>query len=505
MAVTATPYPAAPMPPFAAAALVFLSSAAVLVLEILAARLLAPYVGATLETYTAIIGVILAGIAIGSWLGGKAADARDPRGLLGPLLVAGGALAFASIPILDGLGTSLRGAGPTTTTTLTVLAFFAPAAVLSAVTPAVIKIQLASLEETGRVVGRLSALSTAGAIVGTFVTGFLLVAAFPTRPVVRATALFLVLLGVGTALALGRRRSLSAGAAVGVLAAGAFSFAASHPCEYESAYYCAYVVADEDRPSGRALWLDTLRHSYVDLEDPSYLEFTYTQWFGDAITAIAPAGEPLSTLHLGGAGFTMPRYLRDVHPGSTSEVLEVDPLLVELAQDELGLELGEDITVRIGDARATVDDGPAGAHDLVIGDAFGGVAVPWHLATVEFARLVEQRLQPDGVYTMNVIDYGPRGFLRAELATLAAVFDHVAVLGRPGSFGDATRRVGGNYVVVASDAALPIEAIRAANTRRGRTDDLLVGAELDRFVGDARILTDDHAPVDQLLTPRPVG
>ncbi|MFO7779003.1 MAG: fused MFS/spermidine synthase [Nitriliruptoraceae bacterium] len=493
------------MPPFAAAALVFLSSAAVLVLEILAARLLAPYVGATLETYTAIIGVILAGIAIGSWLGGKAADARDPRGLLGPLLVAGGALAFASIPILDGLGTSLRGAGPTTTTTLTVLAFFAPAAVLSAVTPAVIKIQLASLEETGRIVGRLSALSTAGAIVGTFVTGFLLVAAFPTRPVVRVTALLLVLLGVGTALALQRRRSLSAGAAVAVLAAGAFSFAASHPCEYESAYYCAYIATDEERPSGRALWLDTLRHSYVDLEDPSYLEFTYTQWFGDVISAIAPGGEPLSTLHLGGAGFTMPRYLRAVHPGSTSEVLEVDPLLVDLAQDELGLELGDDISVRIGDARSTIDELPVGAHDLVIGDAFGGVAVPWHLATVEFNRLVEQRLRPDGVYTMNVIDYGPRAFLRAELATLAAVFDHLAVLGRPGSFGDATRGVGGNYVVVASDAALPIEAIRAANTRRGRSDDLLVGAELESFVGDARILTDDHAPVDQLLTPGPLG
>jgi hypothetical protein len=236
------------MPALAAAALVFLSSAAVLVLEILAARLLAPYVGSTLETYTAIIGVVLAGIAVGSWLGGKAADARDPKGLLAPLLIVGGGLAFASIPIIDVLGSSLRGAGPTTTTTLTVLAFFAPAAVLSAVTPAVIKIQLANLAETGRVVGRLSALSTAGAIVGTFATGFLLVAAFPTRPVVRATALFLVLLGIATALALKRGRTIGTGTAIAVLVAGGLSFAASHPCEYESAYYCAYIVEDPDRP-----------------------------------------------------------------------------------------------------------------------------------------------------------------------------------------------------------------------------------------------------------------
>ena len=493
------------MPPFAAAALVFLSSAAVLVLEILAARLLAPYVGATLETYTAIIGVILAGIAVGSWLGGRAADARDPRGMLAPLLITGGALAFAAIPIIDGLGTSLRGAGPTTTTTLTILAFFAPAAVLSAVTPAVIKIQLASLEETGRVVGRLSALSTTGAIVGTFATGFLLVAAFPTRPVVRATALLLVLLGVVTALALRRSRSLSAGTAVAVLAAGAFSFAASHPCEHESAYYCAYVEVDADRPTGRALWLDTLRHSYVDLEDPTYLGFTYTQWFGDVIAAIEPPDAPLDTLHIGGAGFTMPRYLRATRPGSTSEVLEVDERLVELAVEELGLDLADDITVRIGDARATITDGAPGSMDLVIGDAFGGVAVPWHLATVEFTSLVHERLRPDGIYVMNVIDYGPRRFLRAEVATVAAVFEHVAVLGRAGSFDDAARRVGGNYVVLASDRPLPLEGVAAANARRGRDDELLSGDALTAFTADARVLTDDRAPVDQLLTPRPPG
>ena len=119
--------------------------------------------------------------------------------------------------------------------------------------------------------------------------------------------------------------------------------------------------------------------------------------------------------------------------------------------------------------------------------------------------LEAQRLQPDGVYTMNVIDYGPRSFLRAQLATVGAVFDHVAVLGRPGAFDETGRQVGGNYVVIASDAPLPVEAIRAANARRGRTDDLLVGSELTRFVGDAQVLTDDHAPVDQLLTPRPNG
>jgi spermidine synthase/MFS family permease len=490
------------MPVFAAAALVFLSSAAVLVLEILAARLLAPYVGVTLEVYTAIIGTVLAGIAVGSWWGGKAADRVDPRRLIGPLLVAGGALSFISIPVVDAMGAGLRGGNAATTTVLTFAAFFAPAAVLTAVTPAIIKLELQDLDRTGRVVGRLSAIGTAGAIVGTFVTGFLLVAAAPTRPVIRAVGVVLVLMGVGVAVWLKASRPLSTGAAIAVGAAALLSFAAAHPCDHESAYYCASVVEDPDRPGGRALWLDTLRHSYVDLDDPTYLEFTYTRWFGDVVAGLAPHGEPLDTLHVGGGGFTMPRYLRELHPGSTSTVLEVDPLLIEISKAELGLELGDDIEVLTGDARLSIQQVAEGAYDLVIGDAFGGVAIPWHLATLEFTQALHDRLRPGGIYTLNVLDYGPRDFLRAELATILEVFDHVAVLGDPGDFAPRRARgLGGNFVVVASDEPLPLARIERTNRNRAQIDEVLQGEALRDFVGGAQVLTDDHAPVDQLLTP----
>lgn len=494
------------MPAFPAAALVFLSSAAVLVLEILAVRLMAPYVGVTLEVYTAIIGVVLAGIALGSWLGGRLADRVDPRGLIGPMLIFGGLLAFMTLPVVDGLGGGLRGAGPTTTTILTFLAFFAPAAVLSGVTPAVIKLRLASLEETGTVVGRLSAISTAGAIVATFVTGFVLVAAWPTRPVIRAVAVLLVLLGIGVSLWLRRVRPLSIGSIVAALLAGVLSFAASHPCDHESAYYCANVVPDPERESGRSLWLDTLRHSYVDLEDPGYLEFTYMQWFGDVLTAVAPDGEAIDTLHVGGAGFTMPRWLREEHPGSTSTVLELDELMVELAEEELGLELRDDIEVIVGDARIGIGKTPERAYDVVLGDAFGGVAVPWHLTTVEFLDKLHDRLRPGGVYAMNLVDYAERGFLRAEAATLEEAFEHVAILGRRDDLGPTAAGVGGNFVLIASDRPLPIAEIEAANAARGRDEDVvLAGDELKAFIGEAPVLTDDYAPVDQLLTPLPLA
>ncbi len=479
------------MPRPIAAALVFVSSAAVLVLEILAARLLAPYVGVTLEVYTSIIGVILAGIAVGSWWGGRAADRVDPRTMIGPLIVAGGILALVTIPLVDGLGAGLRGAGATTTVVLTFAGFFAPAAVLTAVTPAIVKIQLESLDETGRVVGRLSAIGTAGAIFGTFVTGFVLVAALPTRPVIRIVGVGLIVLGVVVGLWLQRARTNVAATTLGLLLAGAISFAAAHPCDHESAYYCARIEqVGEDQ---YVLWLDTLRHSHVDLADPSHLEFAYTGWFGDAITSFAPDRRPLDVLHVGGGALTMPRWLRVVHPGSTSTVLELDALLVDLAVDELGFEPGPDVTILTGDARTTLDLVAPGSHDVVIGDAFGGVAVPWHLATREFTQALHERLRPGGIYVMNVLDHGPKDFLRAQVATVSDVFTHVAVISRPGAFERPHAEVGGNHVVVASDAPFDLTT----------TYTVIDGADLDQFTGDAAVLTDDFAPVDQLLTPLP--
>ena len=503
------------MSPRAASILVFLSSAAVLVLELLAARLLIPYVGNTIETYTAIIGVVLAGIALGTWLGGQAADHREPRRMLAPLLVAGGALAALTVPIIDVLAAGLSGSGPLTTTVLTVLAVLVPAAVLSAVTPVIIKLQLASLEQTGRVVGRLSAVSTVGGIAGTFLTGFVLVAYFPTRATIRVLALLLVLGGVVVAIALAREGSERALGRLGAdgstpllgiapivvaLLAGTASLATDGPCEHESAYFCISVLEDPARSSGRVLRLDTLAHSYVDLDDPTFLSFTYTAWYGDALRGTFPDARPLDALHIGAGGLTMPRWIRLLHPGSSQTVLELDPLVVEVAIDELGFVPGEDITVLTGDARLSVaalaaDPSRHGTLDLVIGDAFGGIAVPWHLTTREFVRDLRALLADDGVYLLNVIDRGERAFLRAELATIAEQFAHVAVLER----GDGS---GGNHVVIASGAPIAIERIEAANRARARGDRVVAGAELDAFVGDAAVLTDDRAPVDQLLTAR---
>ena len=161
---------------------------------------------------------------------------------------------------------------------------------------------------------------------------------------------------------------------------------------------------------------------------------------------------------------------------------------------------GPDLEVRVEDARLGLLRLATDSRDLVVGDAFGGVSVPWHLTTREALAEVHRVVRPDGLYAANLIDNGPLGFARAEVATIRETFDHVAVAADPVTLAR-TAGAGGNIVVVASDAPLDLPALRAALAGRDLDWGVIDGAELDAWVGDAMVLTDDHAPVDQLLTP----
>jgi spermidine synthase len=213
-----------------------------------------------------------------------------------------------------------------------------------------------------------------------------------------------------------------------------------------------------------------------------------------------PAGRELAAYHLGGGGLTLPRFLSVVRPGTASVVSEIDPGVVELDEQRLGLTTGPDLEVRVEDARLGLRRLDADSRDLVVGDAFGGVSVPWHLTTREAVADIARVVRPRGIYAANLIDHGPLGFARAEVATIREAFAHVAVLADPVTL-ERGRGAGGNIVVVASDAPLDVPALRSALAARDLTWGVVDGAALDAWVADATVLTDDHAPVDQLLTP----
>ncbi len=472
--------------------LVTATSGLVLVLEIIAGRLLAPYIGVSLDTFTGIIGTILAGIAAGSAIGGSLADKGDPVRLIARALFLGGALTWLSIPIASALGPNL-GTGPAAIVTLTACAFLLPAAVLSGIGPMVTKLELASLDETGSVVGKLSAASTFGALIGTFGTGFILITILPVRTIIIGVGALLVLGSIIMFVVTGRKRPDASEIAVGVVAAIASVIIAS-PCDQTTDYYCVRIVADdpandpEGRENGRSLIIDNLRHAHVDLDDPLFLDIRYMRLFADAVNSL-PEG-PIRVLHVGGGGFSLPRFINEVRPGSENVVLELDEDLVEIARNDLGLTDADALDIRTGDARLHLQDLDTDSFDLIVGDAYGGSSVPWHLTTLEVMAEFDRLLVDDGVYIMNVIDGDESRFARSQLATISERFENLAVIEPQ----DGIPSFAVNQIFIAAHRDLPELEIDPVD------GNLFSGADVDTYLGDDTIIfTDDFAPADQLL------
>jgi spermidine synthase len=474
---------------------VVVSGASVLAVETIATRLVAPFVGLTLETFTTAIGVALLGIALGARGGGLLADRIGPARVVAGGLALGGGLVLLVRPLVLLLGPGLP-PGPVSTVVLVGVSTLPAVAVLSTVAPAAVKHRLHDLGESGRVAGDLSALGTLGALAGTFLTGFVLVAALPTWGVLAvAGGTCLAVAAVATPAARPGRADVARAVVVALVGSAAMVLVHS-PCGVETTYYCATVERDPARQSGRVLRLDDLRHSYVDLRDPRHLEFAYTKHFASVVDAAFPADEPLDAVHVGGGGFTMPRWLATTRPGTSSTVLELDPGVVELGRERLGVSRIPGVRVVTGDARISLRDLPDGSADLVVMDAFGSLSVPWHLATTEFLADVRRVLRPDGVAVLNVIDFGPLRFLASQARTMADVFGSTALVAAGGKLVE-----GGNFVLVGWDGALDPEQVRRLAGERVADAEVLVGARLDRLADPGMLLTDDHAPVDQLLTP----
>lgn len=478
------------LPPVAAAAIVFVAAGAVLVLEILAVRLLAPYVGLTLETTTSIIGAALAGIAIGAALGGYFADRTDTRQLVVGLLVGGGLLALLTVPIVRWLGPGARGDGDLAALGITLIALVPAAAALSAVSPAVAHLQLEDLRVSGTVVGGLSAWATAGALLGTFGAGFVIVPLLPIGTAVLLVGGVLVLAGI----ALGASTRVLppaglAGAALAAVALGALPATASSPCERETKYHC---VSTEAEKGGYHLLLDNDYNSFVDPDNPRHLDYAYTRWIADGIDATYPRRAPLDVIFVGGGGFTLPRWVIATRPESQVRVLEVDDEMIEFVEERLGLRTSPQLTVALGDARMEVLNLPSNSADVVVGDAFSGLTVPWHLTTAQWIEEVRRVLKPEGIYALNMIDFEPLELLQAETATLLDAFADVRMIAYPNEEGEPA---GANAVLFASDRKLPAPA--RTNAEGALTYER---GDVATFAAGAESLRDDYAPVDQLLT-----
>lgn len=271
------------------------------------------------------------------------------------------------------------------------------------------------------------------------------------------------------------------------------------------------LVRDAERARGWLLLIDRTPQSYVDLDDPRYLEFEYIRWLASivdtkvAAIALTRAGQVAAdqpdaryagrVLHLGGGGLTLPRYIAAVHPSVSQRVVERDGDLVDLVRRVLPLPPG--LRVRVADAREVVQSTQPRRYDLVVMDAFSGGQVPAPLTTTEFVAEAAQVLRPGGWYALNIVDGPPLRFAKSEVATLRAVFDEVCLVTEPGVL---RRRRFGNLVLVGG-SGLPLDTLATAVGHEVFPARVLHGAELDRFVAGARPFTDANV-TDPPVPPR---
>jgi len=491
--------------------LAFISSACTLVIELIAGRIMAPYIGVSLYTWTSVIGVVLAGMSGGNFFGGFVADRSASRRTLGLIFMAGGVASLGILVVTHAVAGHTFGLTFLPRIVLYVGAiFFLPSFVLGMVSPVVIKLALANLERSGHTVGTIYACSTIGSIFGTFLTGFYLIAWLGTRTIVWLVAGTLLATGLAIAVSDRRRVRGGTGAAIvcavaiyGVVGRQGIRGAYKAPCDIESNYYCIKVIETaENGHAARMLMLDRLIHSYIVPDDPRALDYGYERAYSNLTQAHAAGGAPIDTLFIGGGGYSFPRYVEAAYPASTVDVIEIDPAVIAIAHNRLGLPATSRIRSFNQDARVFLREWKdPKQYDFVYGDAFNDLSIPYHLTTVEFNRIVAARLKPTGVYLTNIIDKFEGGeFLKAEANALRAVFPHVYVFGRGEAFEPFDRNT---YVLMASRAPLnrtALDAITARDDPSIRTTPLSVD-RMNAYVtsGRAITLTDDFVPVDQLL------
>ncbi len=476
--------------------LVFVVGAASLGAEIAAARLLAPYFGASTVVWANTIGVVLVALSLGYWLGGRYAD-RHPhlRGLCLLVLVAAlliAAVPFAARPFLgfsvDAFDTvSVGGFAGSLFGVLVLVA--APVTLLGAVAPWAARLAVGDLDRSGEVVGRLYAISTAGSLFGTMAAALLLIPLLGTQ---RTFLVFALALALVAAAGLGWRfAALPAALSLAILApVGTIKAADTGTVlhEAETTHQYARVV---ERPDGtRVLELNEGQAVHSLYRPGSYLTGDY--WDGPLYLPFAARPQPPRRIAiLGNAGGTVARAYGHFFPRTAVDAVEIDGELTELGRRYLGLR-NPRMRVFSEDARPwlrRVD----GGYDAIVVDAYRQPYIPFYLATREFFELARGRLAPGGVAIVNVGHPVGSGELERVLGrTMASAFPRVLrdpvkptntlLLAAAGPLGPGRLR--------AAAASLPAPLREPA--RRG-------AARLTARLSGGEVYTDDRAPVEWLV------
>ena len=566
--------------------IVFACSFAGMTLELTAVRLLAPVLGVSLFTWTGVIGVMLAGTALGNFAGGRFADrgSRSPQpsrpahllgwsliccGLTGVLVILG-FIALQNVTLF-GLPTEPGESRSASFSELGIIErvlawtfslFFLPMFCLGLISPQVIRMAVPNVGSVGRTSGTVYAWSIAGAIAGTFATGYVLISSLGVNNTILLAAALpcfvLPFVAVNRTVALAHKGTKSStvpmimqsGVILYALSAtlgavfGGFVLNFQHnrnapagPDDLvvnsllETNYYTIRVTNanpavvfvppsepfhavvglyhDPQKQFYRDLILDNLRHSQVNMQDPTFLHYQHEHFQLEMLRLLKEKNpDQQSVLVIGGGGYTFPRCARVLIPTASVDVVEIDPGVTKVAKEQLGLlDAWKIRSIHMDGRQFVAEKSQPNTYDLVTLDAVNDLSVPSHLMTKEFNDSVKKTLTANGVYLVTVIDLIDTGKLwKAAAHTLQQSFPYVEMVFPADFFDDDHPERSNRSVIVlyASDTPLDGAKLREAvlkQTNREPNTHIVRRSTFEGMLtkGKKTLLTDQFCPTDNFM------
>jgi len=412
--------------------IVFISGAMLMILELVGSRVVAPYVGTSTFVWTSLIGVILASLSLGYYLGGKFADKNSKAEKLAWIIFIASVLIVLTWIIKDEvmLITSFISDNRFRALFSAIILFVPASLFLGMVSPYAFKLKLSSLDTSGETAGTLYALSTLGSIIGTFLAGFYLIPSLGTQKLLILIALVLAL----NTLLIKEGRLWYLRVLYSFILAILLFFnlntvdvQAKNFIDLDTEYSRVFIYDTEIKGKEvKVLLRDDKFHSAKYLNSDE-LVFDYTNYYNLALKLL-PASH--KTLMIGGAAYSYPQFLLNYYPDLDVDVVEIDPKLTKLAKKYFGLKDDDNLNIYHNDARIYIDNNKK-KYDIIYGDAFSShYSVPYHLTTLEFNRKLYDSLNSEGIYIMNIISSidGPKSqYFKAQYNTTASVFDEILV------------------------------------------------------------------------------
>jgi spermidine synthase len=478
---------------------VFLCGAVVMVYEIAGSRVLGPYLGTSIFIWTSLIGIILGSLSMGYWLGGRLSD-REPsyRKLAWIIFGAAGCILLTNLikePFLRFLPAIIPGIK--WQSVISALILFSPASIfLGMVSPYAVRLRISSLETSGRTVGNLYAISTIGSIAGTFLAGFLLIPLIGTTNILFSLS---ILLGLLSILCFFRgyvpRKAVLPGILIllSTYSSLAFEHRKMSYIDVDTPYNRVWIYDAIEPLSGKKVKYMRINNesSSAMFLDSDSLVFSYSRFYR---LAEYYCPQMHTSLLLGGAAYSYPKFFLKEYTKATMDVVEIDPALTQLAEEHFRLKDDPRLDIIHEDARTFINR-TENRYDVIYGDLFRSqYTLPWHLTTLEAVKEYYRVLNEGGCMLVNIISslQGPGSeFLSAEFSTFREVFPHASVF----AVDDPSDLRSVQSIILAAAKSESVDD----PLKRLEFDDLLSHDVTHLFTGNDELLTDEYAPVDYMM------